>query len=421
MVDLLTLDYPLHIIGLGVTDTAHLAVDAQAALNEAEWVVGSARQLAAVSGSLNTQQTFLLPKLSKLADCLLQHKGARVVVLASGDPLFYGIGRWFLNHFEAEKLIFHPGVSSIQTACHRLGLAMQDVEVLSLHGRPLQRLRAVLRANRDYVVLTDLQSTPQLIAQQCMDSGFVESQIVVCESLGYPQEQVRQFSCKALQTSEIEFDPLNVVVVHTFGSASVLPEFPGIKNENFITDGLAGEGLLSKREVRLAILSLLQPQAGDVAWDVGAGCGGVSVEWARWNPQGQVIAIEQHPQRFACLQANIEKFGLDANTQLINDFAPQALLDLPSPTAVFIGGSKGHLAELLAYCWQRLPRGGRLVASAVTEDSKTQLHKFADECVDAHIESLQIAVSRGETLAGQRLYRPQLPVTLVKYTKGSAS
>jgi len=442
---------PIHVIGLGVElddGQARLGDKARAALETADWVLGSERQLALVSQSLGDSQTQVLPKLNALEGWLNTKLDQRVVVLASGDPLLYGIGRWLLNRVNRDRLCFYPGVSSIQAACHSVGVAWQDVEVVSLHGRPLASIRARLRNQRYYAVLTDSVSTPQAIAQQCLGAGFDESLLWVCERLGYDDECVRLFEADALVNHDLtdndalEFDLLNVVVLRTGGKGGVLPEFPGIDNAHFITDGVAGQGLISKREVRLAILSLLQPQADDLGWDIGAGCGGVTVEWARWNPFGQVIAIEKNSQRFECLQANVEKFGVLANTQLVHAQAPEVLPDLAAPSVIFIGGSSGELKELLRYCWQQLPAGGRLVASAVTEDSKAQLHDFADQLeagqleVDQSeqglseqgrsqtpdepavvIESMQIAVSRGGTLAGQRVYRPQLPVTLIKYTK----
>jgi precorrin-6Y C5,15-methyltransferase (decarboxylating) len=164
----------------------------------------------------------------------------------------------------------------------------------------------------------------------------------------------------------------------------------------------------------LTILSLLSPRAGEVGWDVGAGCGGVSVEWARWNLHGEVYAIECHPERLEHLGINRERFGVVNNLHIIPGIAPEALTGLPDPQAVFIGGSSGNLRAMLDAVWARLPPGGRLVASAVTEDSRVDLHGFAG---DRTAEWTELSIARGEQLAGQRVMRPYLPVLLMKMEK----
>jgi precorrin-6Y C5,15-methyltransferase (decarboxylating) len=234
------------------------------------------------------------------------------------------------------------------------------------------------------------------------------------------------------------FDPLHVTIIEinrdfvSVGDSSskpnkhYLPSFPGIPDEHFITDNEAGKGLITKREVRLAILSLLQPAPDDIGWDIGAGCGGVTVEWALWNPLGSVHAIEHHPKRLDCLQQNRDRFGVVDNLHIVAGRAPQALSELPAANIIFIGGSDGELPNMLQTLWQSLPLDGVIVASAVMETSRMQLLQFSQSpefTESGRLETLQIAVSKGGELAGQLLYRPNLPVTLFKFTKtaGAAS
>ena len=208
------------------------------------------------------------------------------------------------------------------------------------------------------------------------------------ENIGFESEQLRTFSVAELTDAEnafLGFEPLHICALSTGRAKTFLPEFPGISDDAFITDGEQGSGLITKREVRLNALSMLQPTAGDTAWDVGAGCGGVSIEWARWNKRGNVYAIEDNEQRIACLVANKEKFGVQDNLTIICAQAPQALDELPDPDVIFVGGSGGELPAILDKCWHRLALGGRLVASAVTENSKQILHQFADFVNDAEI------------------------------------
>ena len=212
----------------------------------------------------------------------------------------------------------------------------------------------------------------------------------------------------------MDFSPLNVMLRETRGPGGLLPEFPGIPDERFSTGAEPGKGLLSKREVRLSILSLLAPRAGEIGWDVGAGCGGVSVEWARWNPYGEVHAVEVHAERLEHLNINRERFGVVSNLHVVAGRAPEACSPLPDPHAVFIGGSSGSLAEMLDVVWMRLLPGGRLVASAVTEDSRVDLHAFVG---DRAAEWTELSIARAEKLAGQRVMRPYLPVLLMKLEK----
>ena len=426
----------IHVIGLGVTEFAQLTHPAESALEDAQIVIGSERQLATVKRitgkSFNLLESIVLPPLGDLETLLAKHSDKCVAVLASGDRLYYGIGRWLSKRYQQGKLHFYPGVSSIQAACHSISLSLQDAEVISLHGRPIANLRRHLAQQQYLVILTDQHSTPQALAMECQQAGFDKSTIWVCEQLGYAAQKVRQFSVSQLlpdeQTEDAEpaFDPLHVTVIEVKGRTNYLPSFPGIPDANFITDAEAGKGLITKREVRLAILSLLQPAPQDIGWDIGAGCGGVAVEWALWNPLGQVHAIEHHAKRLDCLEQNRQRFGVVNNLKVVAGRAPEALPDLPAANKIFIGGSDGELSGLLRSLWANLPDGGVIVASAVMESTRTCLIQFAESLKTAQsqqseVETLQIAVSRGGELAGQLLYRPALPVTLFKFIKHSTN
>ena len=420
----------IDVIGLGVAEHALLTPAAQQAIQQAEVIIGSARQLAVIRQLLTDNidehqaqakpepKQVILPPLSQLLALLAAHQQQRVVILASGDPLHYGIGRWLLTKFGKDNLHFHAGISSIQAACHALGLALQDVEVLSLHGRPLAKIRTRLKTKQTLVILTDKHSQPQHLAEECINAGFDQSIIWVCELLGYAQQRIRAFTATQLiAASALSFDPLHVSVVEPLGTGGILPNFPGIEDQHFVTDREAGKGMITKREVRLQILSLMQPAKGDVIWDIGAGCGGVAVELAYWQQDAKVYAIEHHPARLSCLAANQQRFGVVANLAIIAGRAPAELATLPVANKVFIGGSDGELASVLALSWQQLPAGGVLVASAVTETTKYQLQHFAQSLSDQQTETLQVAISKGTKLAGQLMYKPNLPVTLFKFSK----
>jgi len=403
---------PIQVVGMGMS-AGMLSSAARAALDAVELLIGSPAHLAAFP-ELTAEKVPYPSPMSGLRAMLHAGAGRRIVLLASGDPLFYGISQTLLRWLPPEHLVFHPNVSSLQAAFARLGRPWDQAQCVSLHGRPLAGLRAVLQANRLYALLTDRDSSPPAIAQRLVETGFGESTIWVAEDLGTAGEQFRRFQAADLADAAVAFSPLNVVILETRGRGGVLPEFPGIPDDRFSTGEEPGKGLLSKREVRLMILSLLAPRSDEIGWDVGAGCGGVAVEWARWNPLGMVYAVECHPERLEHLGINRDRFGVIGNLHIIPGTAPAALEPLPDPHTVFIGGSSGNLHELLETVWHRLQPGGRLVASAVTEDSRVALHTFAG---DREAYWTELSIARAEPLAGQRVMRPYLPVLLMKLEK----
>lgn len=413
----------LHVIGLGISQPPMLLPQALSALNQADIVIGSDRQLDSV-GAWVDGETLSLPKLKALKPLLKERllQGQTCIVLASGDPLFYGIGAWLGRHFGADNCVFYPAVSSLQGVCHRLGLSLQTLTTVSLHGRPLATLRRHLGRAKTLLLLTDKQSQPQHIATLCVEAGFAESELTVCERLGYTDERITGYSAADLSDRSLEFSPLNVVVLKVQGLGNVLPEFPGIPDPYFSTGAAPGKGMISKREVRLAILSAMQTAAGDVVWDIGAGCGGVAVELARWAPAAKVYAVEHHPERLKHLAINQTRFGVLDNLLIHEGTAPRCLADLPSPSKIFIGGSDGHLPELLSQCWQCLPVGGRLVVSAVIEPSKVIIDTFAtavSKAGNATIDTVELAVKRGHYTGGEHHQSSRLPVLIATFEKRS--
>ena len=418
----------ISIVGLGATEAAQLSDSAMSVLLDAQMVLGSTRQLKVVEHLLSEAQIKpLLPKLDMLSTVLEQYynQGVRsVVVLASGDPLYYGIGSWFSRNFAPQRLAFYPAVSSIQEVCHRLGLSLQNVDVLSLHGRPVGKLRRSLSDNKTIIVLTDSQSTPQILANELVDAGFYQAEITVCEALGYRYEEVAKYDVKSLLRNPKTFDPLHISVIETGRSVKPLPLFPGFAAHHFITDGDKNRNMITKAHVRLAVLSLLQAQSGDIIYDIGAGCGSVSIELNYWCEEAKVFAIEQNEQRFSCILQNQKKFGLVTNLHPVQGTAPGILAKLPKPNKIFIGGSDGMLPQLLERLWAQLEIGGQIVATAVLENTKHHLIGFLNARNargDAKVMSQQIAVSNSDYLAGQLVYRQALPVSVFSFIKTSAT
>jgi len=404
---------PIQVIGVGPNPARDFPDHLRVLLDESDLIIGAPRHLDGMGVAGARARVYPSP-LSGFGELLRSATGERVTVLASGDPLLFGIGAWLGRHLPAESLCFHPNVTSIQAAFASIGLPWQDARILSLHGRPLRRLLASVRLNRLYAVLTDATNHPAAIARLLAESGFGRSTLWVAEDLGTPSQQVRRFTVAELVGNDPGFSPLNVAIIETGGSGGLIPEFPGIPDEAFSTDGVPGRGMLSKREVRLAALSLLQPRAREIGWDVGAGCGGISVEWALWAPLASIHAVEKNTDRLTHLRVNQERFGASENLHVVPGEAPGVLGALPDPDAVFLGGNDGGIGGLLDAVWTRLRPEGRLVTAAVTEESRSALLQFARL---RSPEWIELGVARGDRLAGQTILRPSLPVLLCRLAK----
>lgn len=431
----------IHVVGLGLGCISTLNDNAQDAIRNATIVIGSQRQLSLVAATLEQEQeqdqqlqcypSPFVQLSTQLTLYLSEYPDDSICLLASGDPLFYGLSDFLLRYFKPDQLVFYTNTSSIQTAFALLKKPWQQAKIISLHGRPLTNLTPYLANHPLIAVLTDQYSYPQAIAKLLCQHGCQQATLWVCEALGTKQQNISTTIAKKLAISTQSFHPLHVTIIETNISNisnigtnvnsinCSLPSFPGFEDKLFITDtNIAGKGMISKREVRLAALSLLQPQANQVAWDIGAGCGTIAVEWAYWNQQGSLYAVEHHPKRLICLQKNKHKFGVN-NLHIIDNKAPQGLGNLPQPNAIFIGGSAGKLTHILDTCWKRLIITGCIVINCVTESCKIALQHWLQKqnIAENALEWTEIAISKGEQLAGQLVMRPRLPVRLLKIVK----
>ncbi len=401
-------DISIDVVSLG-TDL-QVPRTASSALRNAQLVIGAERHLAAVGCGRAATELYPSP-IAGISQIIARAGTDHIVVLASGDALFFGIGSLLLRNHDPASLRFHSNVTSVQTACARLGRPWQEIQFVSLHGRPLTRLRAVLAAGKTLALFTNTDNTPSIIARELVATGYPDSQVQVCEALDSDDERVREYTAAQLADSEDDFHPLNLLLVDVRGVGGLLPVFPGIADELF---GAGGERMFTKREVRLAALSRLALNAGESGWDIGAGSGGIAIEWARWAPRARVFAIERDAGRRKIFECNRARFGDHGNLELIAAEAPAALVELPEPSAIYIGGSGGHLAELLDVCWRRLPTGGRLVAAGVTVETRGQLqnHRWS-----AKVDFSDIAISHAAPLGAQTTMRAQLSVLLATAIK----
>ncbi len=401
----------IDIVSLGTCLTA--PPSAQEAMARAELWIGAKRHLMALAHRGRNTLHYPTP-MSDLHQLIVQHSAQRIVLFASGDALFYGIGAYLTRMFLPDQLCFHPNITSVQSACAKLGKPWQQLQTVSLHGRDLTRLRASLSAGKSLGLLTDGRNTPTAIARELVATGYGESTVHLCAALDTPAEQISHHRADQLASTDEQHHPLNVLIIEVRGSGGLLPAFPGIPDEWFATEG---QTQFTKRDVRLAALSRLALCAQEIGWDIGAGTGGISIEWGRWAPEATIYAIEQRPERHRQFEHNLRRFGDHGNIRLILAEASAAIGDLPDPDAIYIGGHDGQLTQLLASCWQRLKPGGRLLVACVTLESRAALQTYAWDA-QAHIDISEITVSHGSAIGGQRVLRAQLPVMLTLITKG---
>ncbi|BAG20357.1 MULTISPECIES: bifunctional cobalt-precorrin-7 (C(5))-methyltransferase/cobalt-precorrin-6B (C(15))-methyltransferase [Streptomyces] len=394
--------HPVSVVGIGADGWPGLSGTARGALREAEVLIGGARQLDLLppecAGVRVAWPSPLRPAVPRL---LAEHRERRVAVLASGDPMFYGIGRALAQELGPQGLRVLPHPSSVAYACARLGWPVEDTEVVTLVGRPAARLAASLYEGRRLLVLSADASTPATVAALLTERGFGPSGLRVLEQLGAADE-----ACADGLAESWEHPPgdrLNVIAIDCRASADALRlgAVPGLPDEAYEHDGQ-----LTKRHVRAATLGTLAPAPGELLWDVGGGSGSIAVEWLRAHPSCRAVSVERDPVRAERITRNAERLGVPA-LKVVTGPAPAALAGLAAPDAVFIGG--GLTAPgLLDACWAALRPGGRLVANTVTLESEALLAEWHK----AHGgELVRLAVAHAVPVGGFTGWRQAMPVT----------
>ena len=388
------------VVGIGADGWAGLSPRSKAAIEQAGALVGGPRQLGllpeAVPGLRIPLPSPLQPGLSELVTELVTGQaGAALVVLASGDPMFYGIGATLVRLLGAEQVTVLPHPSSVSLAAARLGWPLDDVDVVSLVGRPFELLHPLLQPGRRVLALT-AETTAASGVRALLDArGFGASQVTVLADLGGEQEVVAQADAKphgrlAIVAIECRLD----------AGTAPLPRVPGLPDEAFEPDGQ-----ITKREIRALALAALAPVPGQLLWDVGAGSGSVGIEWMRVHPASRAIAVEPRADRRERIARNAAALGVPGLV-VVPGAAPDALSGLPPPDAVFIGGGV-TTGGVVAACWDALGPGGRLVANAVTLEGQTVLadwrHRLGGTLT-------RIGVERADALGTFTTWRPALPV-----------
>jgi len=400
------MDEKIKIIGIGDDGKNGIFPSYLEWINSAELLVGGERHLGFFPEFAQEKLT-IKGNLADILELLQEREGhQRIVVLSSGDPLFFGIAQLFLRRFGEERVVVYPHLSSVQLIFSRIGLSWQDAYIESLHGRKMTGLAQRIDGKKKIALLTDVDNTPVAIADYLLSFGFTEYEMLVGEDLGSEQERVRRFALEDLAGQD--FSPLNIVVLQEI-SANTPGFHLGIEDEEFF-QRRPDKGLITKKEIRVISLSEMKLQPNSVVWDVGAGSGSISVEACKLAPSGQVFAIEKTASNLDNLRQNMKKFRTDF--QVLHGSAPEVLVDLPAPDAIFIGGSGGNLADIIQLGCERLKKNGRIVLNAVMLETLTEA-KTALEKKGFTTKINLIQVARSKPIIGMTRFEGLNPVYII--------
>lgn len=347
----------LSIVGIGEDGLDGITAAARVVIETADILIGGERHLAMVPAKDGDQRriTWSTPLLAQ-ADSIADHKGRRVCVLASGDPMWFGIGTTLAKRVAADEIAVIPHAGAFSLAAARLLWPLDAVDCLSLHGRPLDLLAAFLHPGARLLLLTENGAAPAKIAEYLTRRGFGSASLTVLEHLGGAQENILTGTAKIWPHGPCA--DLNTMAVQV-NDGPGLTRLAGLDDDLYLHDGN-----ITKREIRAMTLARLSPFPGDLLWDVGAGSGSISIEWLRADRRNRAIAIENKDSRRSMIAQNAAALGVP-QLEINGNAVPGALDGLPEPDAIFIGG--GVTAEgLIERCWQALKPGGRLVANVVT-------------------------------------------------------
>ena len=357
----------LTIIGVGEDGWEGLSNRARLAISATDVIVGSKRLLALLPKTKAEIHEWPQP-FAAVVDRVKPLVGRNTVILATGDPMNYGVARKLMEFIPFEEMTIIPSLSAFSLAASRMGWSLPDCDTLTLHGRPAANLEAFIQPGAKLIVLTADATTIPEIARRLAARGFGPSPITILENLGGVDEHVSRY------VPGDKYSDLNTVAIHCTASATakIWSRVAGLPDDAFVHDGQ-----LTKREVRAATLATLAPAPGQVLWDIGAGCGSVAIEWMRSTRGCEAVAVEPNAARQAMIATNADQLGAP-RLNVIAGQAPEALKGLSEPDAIFIGGGISDHG-VFETAWAALKPGGNLVANVVTIEGEMHLYDLQEK------------------------------------------
>jgi precorrin-6Y C5,15-methyltransferase (decarboxylating) len=376
----------LSIIGIGEDGVAGLSPVAQRRVVDAELVVGGKRHLDLADGLIRGRRLSWPSPIRDALPEIARHRGRPVVVLASGDPFHYGVGDLLSGAIPAVETLCLPQPSAFSLAASRLGWSLQDVSLVSLHGRTFETIVRYLQPGARILALSWDADTPARLARLLVERGMGSSRVVVLEHLAGPLERVREGEARSFALTEVA--ALNTIAVEIVAKAgaAVVPLAPGLDDSLYEHDGQ-----LTKREIRSVTMSALAPRQGELLWDVGLGAGSISIEWLLRHRSLKAIGFEVNPERAARAARNAANLGAP-DLVIVEGKAPGSFTGQPSPDVVFVGGGLSNTGMFDAV-WSALKPGGRMVANAVAAETQALL---ADAFKRHGGDLVRLEVSRAE-------------------------
>jgi len=409
----------VHIIGLGSDGLAGLTGRARELLSAAELVIGSDHALSLVP-EVKAERVRIGTDLQQLVQSIESNLGKkRMVVTASGDPLFYGVARYLCDRLGKERFEVLPHVSSMQLAFARVKESWEDAYLTNLATHTLESVLDRIRVAETVGVFTSEEEDPPTIARQLLARGLDYFRAYVCENLGAPNERVTQG--ELAEIADIEFAPLNVMILKRKPGRPDLQRTPsrfrrfGNPDDAF-AQSQPKSGLITQAEVRAIALAQLDVQPASVVWDIGAGSGAVAIEAAQLAHQGMVYAIEQDAADFHLILANAETFGVH-NIKAIHGTAPGVFTGLPAPDAIFVGGTGREVARLLEAAYHTLRPGGRLVVNVATLESLNATYA-ALKALASPVQAMLVNVARGNEQLETLRFEAVNPTFVLSISKG---
>ena len=393
----------LKIIGIGDDGWDGLTHRQQEIIIDATHIFGGKRHLDFLPDNLQAELKVWPTPFLKGIDEILSLKGKNIVVLASGDPMFFGVGATLLRYLPVDEVLVLPHPSSFSLAAAHLGWALQDVICLSVNGRPIRSIVPHLQPHSRFIILSENGESPSALAKILTEQGFGASTMVVMEHLAGTKQRIR--SQKADMFSLEDCENLNLVAVDckADNADAGYSCCSGLADSAFFNDGQ-----LTKQDIRAVTLAHLAPRWGEVLWDVGAGSGSISIEWLRGTKGSRAYAIERNARRQDIILKNADHFGV-IGLHLIKGEAPFCFDGLEPPDAIFIGGGFTH-PDLFSRCWQSLKKGGRMVVNAVTLETAAIL---AAEAPKLNARLIHLALSEAAPLGHFHVWRNALPITMM--------
>ena len=386
-------------IGVGDDGMAGLGETARRRIDAADVIIASKR-LDAMLPDTSAERLGWPSPFDPMAARIAGWKGRNIVVLASGDPMWFGAGATLCRHFAAEEMEIIPAPSAFSLAAARMGWPLQEVATVSLHGRPGCLIEPLIQPRARIIALTGGAGAVAEIAARLVARGFGGSRLTVLEHLCGERE--RRTGLRADEVGDKQFAALHTLAIacRADPGAKVLSCAPGLADEAYDHDGQ-----LTKREVRAVTLAALAPQPGGLLWDVGAGCGSISIEWMRAGAGATAIAIERDEARAGRIAHNAERLGVP-DLQVVHASAPAAFAGLAAPDAIFIGGGLDN-ADIVNAAWAGLPKDGRLVVNAVTLEGQALLMAAREQHGG---ELVAVQIGHMNKIGDRHVLTPKLPV-----------